>query len=591
MFFKNLTKGSSGFKSSPWIVLGGSLILLFVVIVLTFINTNREKAYMSKILLEKGAALIRSFEAGTRTGMMGMMWGGTQVQRLLEETAKQPDIKYLSMISRDGEILAHNKREKIGENILSSIETEILMADQTERWRITEDSAGTRIFEVFRQFVPLKGIGMGRNRSQYRGHRMGFMGRNRKSPNIQFSPENIDQIIFVGLDVTPFEEARLKDIRHSIMMAAILILLGFGGFVSLYWAERYRSTRRSLQDTSAFASEVVTQLPVGLIATDRNGKITFLNHAAEKISGMNMIQVKGKSPDEIMPAYWNDLKILLDSGQTILDREKESIFPNKNTVPVSVSASRIINEEGYFVGYIIIIRDLTEIRSLQNEIRRKEKLASLGNLAAGVAHEIRNPLSSIKGMASFLAGKFDKNSENKEAADVMIKEVDRLNRVINELLEFARPAELNNQKTDMNALLNHSVRLIRQDAKAKNINIELLIDDEIITSRIDPDRMTQCLLNLYINAIQSMENGGTLSIKSLINTNGSVVIKVDDTGEGISSENINKIFDPYFTSKPDGTGLGLAIVHKIIEALNSSIDVKSTVGQGTVFTITIPSGL
>jgi two-component system sensor histidine kinase HydH len=267
----------------------------------------------------------------------------------------------------------------------------------------------------------------------------------------------------------------------------------------------------------------------------------------------------------------------------------ECVFSDENRVPLSVSGTQILNEEGDLVGRILILRDLGEVRRLQEEIQRKEKLAALGGLAAGVAHEIRNPLSSIKGLATFFAKKFAEGTEDRQAAGVMVREVDRLNRVISELLEFARPSELDLKPTDLNELLEHSVRLVRQDAKTKNIDINLSKGENLPLALLDPDRFSQCLLNLYLNAIQAMNEGGILSVRSLPGKNENIVVEIEDSGKGMGQEEFNKIFDPYFTTKSTGTGLGLAIVHKIIEAHQGSIKVRSKSGEGTIFTIFIPA--
>jgi two-component system sensor histidine kinase HydH len=278
----------------------------------------------------------------------------------------------------------------------------------------------------------------------------------------------------------------------------------------------------------------------------------------------------------------------LDRGESISEKEMECEFTKDKVVPVSVSASKIINEEGQFVGKVLILRDLGEVRRLQDEIRRKEKLAAIGGLAAGVAHEIRNPLSSIKGIASYFKSKYDKNSDDQEAAGVMIQEVDRLNRVISELLEFARPTKLNLKSTDVNDLLEHSVRLIQQEAATKGITIKLNLSQKQLVADMDSDRFSQCLLNLYLNALQAMDTGGRLTIENSLTEERLIKIEIKDTGSGISSEDLNKIFDPYFTTKTKGTGLGLAIVHNIVDAHNGQIKVRSVAGQGTTFTIIIP---
>jgi len=212
----------------------------------------------------------------------------------------------------------------------------------------------------------------------------------------------------------------------------------------------------------------------------------------------------------------------------------------------------------------------------------------MGGLAAGVAHEVRNPLSSIKALATFFAGQFEEGSEAQEAAKVMVQEVDRLNRVITELLEFSRPTDLKRQSSDIGLLISRSIQLIQQDAANKNIDFEVKTEDDICHPWIDPDRLTQCLLNLYLNAIQAMENGGTLKVICTMDKTENLEISISDTGRGISPHQIKKIFDPYFTTKNKGTGLGLAIVHKIIEAHGGQIEVNSAIDEGTSISIRIP---
>lgn len=574
-----------GIYTSPWMVIGAVAILLAVVVVLAVRNINREKRYMSRILSEKGAALIKSFEAGTRTGMMGMRWGGTQIQTLLEETARQPGILYLAVSDEHGVVLAHNDRRLIGKKFMDDRSFQALQPQSRLQWRLTDYQSGRHSFEVYRHFLPLaQRQPGGRRRVSMDTCESGPIRRSRD----WCSPQNLAgsrQIIFVGMDPEPFEAAGREDMRNTLVTSGVLLVLGFGGFVSLFVAQSYRTTRRRLQDTSAFADEVVVSLPVGLVATGPDGRIAFFNQAAEKITGISLDKARGKTLEEVLPSLGCDLQPLVDAGQTIVEREMECSF-----APLSVSASKIVNEDGEFVGSIFILRDLGEVRSLQEEIRRKEKLAAVGNLAAGIAHEIRNPLSSIKGFATYFGAKFPEGSEDRESANVMIREVDRLNRVISELLEFARPSELNLKPANIKELLQHSLWLVQQDAEAKKIEMDLSAGDDVCVTLVDPDRFTQALLNLYLNAIQAMDEGGVLSVRSFLDQNEHVRIEISDTGPGMAQEDLSRVFDPYFTTKPRGTGLGLAIVHKIVEAHNGEIKMRSAPGKGTVVTILLPLG-
>ncbi len=583
------SKGSlrAGMQTSPWIILGLTVILLIVVMVLAFQNTNRERRYMSELMSAKGAALIRAVEAGARTGMMGMMWGGQQIQQLLEETARLPDVLYMAVIDENGKAVAHSNPIKINKPFDQDRQITHLGPDELENWELVTLIDEQRIFEVHRHFRPLTFSGkktFGRMQSMMQRH-----GMRSNSNKDWFSLEKRQKLlIIIGLDVTPYEEAIQSDIRTTVLLSVIMLVLGFGGFVSLFWMYSYRGAKKSLQDTSAFADEVVGHLPVGLIATDQSERITFFNAAAEKITGLKKTVALNKKPETILPVGLCGLQKKLDHGETISEQEMECNFSGTKRVPVSVSATRITNDSGDFVGQVLIIRDLSEIRRLQDQIHRQEKLAAMGGLAAGVAHEVRNPLSSIKALATFFTGQFADGSEAQEAAGVMVQEVDRLNRVITELLDFARPSDLNRQPQDMGSLLSRSIKLIQQDASNKNIETALLVDMDICPVWVDSDRLAQCLLNLYINAIQAMENGGTLTVQCTADGVDYLQVVVKDSGPGISPDQISNIFDPYFTTKKQGTGLGLAIVHKIIEAHQGQIAVDSAIGEGTSFTIRIP---
>ena len=581
----------SSMQTSPWIILGSTVILLIVVIVLAVQNTDRQKNSMITVLKTKGAALIRAVEAGARTGVMGMMWGGRQIQRLLEETGRLPDVKYMAVVNEKGIIVAHSDPAKVntffrqnGENLVH------LGPDLLENWELVDIGNNEQVFEVHRHFRPLfQGSGRGG------GHMQGMMHWHGRGPDADkdwFAEQNRKQLlIVVGLDITTFQQAIREDIRTTAILSITLLLLGFGGFVSLFWMNSYRVAKRTLADTSAFADEVVTHLPIGLIATDSRGKITFFNAAAKSISGIHATQAIGHALESVLPIQLCGLRPAIDDGKTITEKELECTFTSGRTVPLSVSATRIINVAGDMVGHIFILRDLGEIHRLQEEVRRQEKLAAIGGLAAGVAHEIRNPLSSIKGLATFFGSQFDEGSEAKEAAAVMVSEVDRLNRVITELLDFSRPTDIKRQPTDLKALLSHSIQLIQQDTANNDIQINLRLQEEVCPVLVDPDRLSQCLLNLYLNAIQAMDNGGTLTVGCESAGARKIRISIGDTGKGIPPEHLNKIFDPYFTSKNKGTGLGLAIVHKIIEAHDARINVESTLGKGTTVYLQLPCQL
>ncbi|MGZ0723284.1 two-component system sensor histidine kinase ZraS [Kluyvera cryocrescens] len=225
---------------------------------------------------------------------------------------------------------------------------------------------------------------------------------------------------------------------------------------------------------------------------------------------------------------------------------------------------------------------------LQEATHRKEKLVALGHLAAGVAHEIRNPLSSIKGLAKYFAERTPPGGEAYELAQVMAKEADRLNRVVSELLELVRPTHLKWQPVDLNEVISHSLQLVSQDALSRHITLQFSAHPVGCHIQADPDRLNQVLLNLYLNAIQAMDHEGAITVSVAEYGDGRVKLSVADSGKGMTAEQRQAIFTPYFTTKAEGTGLGLAVVQNIVEQHGGTIHVESTLGKGSVFTLYLP---
>lgn len=235
-----------------------------------------------------------------------------------------------------------------------------------------------------------------------------------------------------------------------------------------------------------------------------------------------------------------------------------------------------------------------EVRRLAAEVRRNEKLAAVGTLAAGVAHEIRNPLSSIKGYATYFRQRFPEGSDDREAASVMVREVDRLNRVITDLLGLSKPDAVKLKPVRLEYVVDHVMRLLRHSAMEKNITVKSRFASNLPPVEGDMERLSQALLNICINSIEAMPEGGTLEI-AVARAKKRLCLMTRDNGYGIRPEIMTSIFDPYFTTKNSGTGLGLPMVYKIVRAHHGQIDVASHEspqrgggGWETVFRIWLP---
>lgn len=566
----------------PWIFIGAVVVLFPIFAIMTIQNIHRQDRNSTRLLLEKGAALIRSFEAGARTGM-GMSWSEFQLQKLLTETAQQSDIRYLLVTDVNGTILAHDDPRYIGQKHGKGLNLQKISHLKTVQWRIVRDSKNKKIFEVFSKFSPVEG-----GPDMGRGHMMMHMWFQRgPNENRDILPSN--PIIFVGLDMTSVEDAIHTDTRHAIIMAIVLLLVGFSGIILLFLAQSYRVTKMSLSRIKAFSDNLVTNMPIGLVALDDNQRITSLNNAAGSVLKLLPDEVIGEHAEKILPAeLWHLLKNL-NEEKGVVEKEIDCTLHKGEVIPLEISATLLNDEEGTFLGNVVLFKDLSEVRSLRKEIARSQRLASVGRLAAGVSHEIRNPLSSIKGFATYFKERYYDVPENQQISNLMIQEVDRLNRVVGQLHEFARPITVSKKSIPIKAYLKDSLKLIERQASEANISIKTDFDSEIDEILIDPDRINQVLLNIYLNAIDSMNNGGSLTVMLAKNPkkNG-IEIKVADTGTGISEGDLSHIFDPYFTTKASGTGLGLAIVHNIMEAHGGEIAIESRLGQGTGVTIFLP---
>ena len=565
---------------SPWVIIGAAVVLLPIVTLMTLETINRQKQQSIHLMIEKGAALIRSFEAGTRMGMRGGHGSGFRLQRLLVETAAQPDIAYLLVAHVDGTVIAHSQLDQVGGQYAAGLDLNAVYQAPALSWRRTASPDGDPVFEVFGKFAPLA------RRPRRPMHMPAGPMMDWQSRHLQ-TADNAPMIIVVGFRTDDLDAAHAADVRHTTVMAAVLLLVGCAGVLLLFMAQNYRSARTSLARVQVFSDNLVSRMPIGLVALDQKGRVTALNSVAETTLGVRAAEMIGADARVILPAVLVDT--LNDAGDPV---EKEVLCPiaADRQIPLDVSAALLTDEDGQHFGRVILFKDLTEMRALRQELEKNRRLATVGRLAAGVAHEIRNPLSSLKGFATYFKEKYQTNDRDQDIARIMIQEVDRLNRVVSQLLEFSRPMRLHLQPAPLKPLVEDAFRLIDQQAGAAGVTIVLEMVDEQRRSRMDVDKMKQVLLNLFYNALDAMPDGGRLTVRVTDDENQAICLDVQDTGTGIPPKDQPHVFEPYFSTKKAGTGLGLAIVHNIIVAHQGKIEIRSRQGEGTRVRITWPAG-
>jgi two-component system sensor histidine kinase HydH len=554
-------------------------ILLVIVVLFTLRNINAQNERMEELTSRQGVSVIRTLEAGTRTGFMEGDWGIEHLQMLIEQAAKDPDVEWVGLISGEGIIVAHSEPAKIGLRLLmgqemNTVRTVIRTGEPLSFKRDLPD--GRTIFEIWKPFTPFPDQ-IAQTESLARHTRIG------KELLDVFDREN-KQVLFLGLKMDRFQQMRQQDILFAIFMAAVLFIISSAGVYFVFVVQNAYLVRRTLDEMRTYTRNVVESMANGLITVDRSLRVATFNPTALEILRKPKEAIDGKPIADLLPLE-NEAKQVLADSDLILEKEIKISTEGKSKSFLNISVSALKEPDSRISrGAVIIVRDLTMIRELEQKVLVSEKFAALGRLSAGVAHEIRNPLNSIRGFIQYFQKKLPLDEEDYKYTDLMLTEVDRLNRVISKLLAYSKPREPRLNVRSVDEILDHCIRVLERETQAAGIElIRRPSPDDLPLVLMDTDQMTQVFLNILLNCLEATPRGGRITISSDVDDQGRVQIIFEDTGEGIPRENLDKLFDPFFSTKKKGTGLGLAIVKGIIEGHGGEIEVESEPEKGTRF--------
>lgn len=559
-------------------IVTGVIVLLVLFGISTYRNLDRQKAAALEALRSQGIVLLEALEAGARTGMMLPMWNEDSVDMLIKEICHNEVIAYIYLIGPDGKVSHAGGATQPSETAFPSIPVE---NDNQILEQFRTLPSGKTVYELARRFHPYPILGTNNHHGQMipTPHGEAFLHSHK------------NDVVVIGLKMTSYTEARHGDLMHAFMMAGVLLLLGSAALFFIFVIQNYYLVNKAFDQTKDYTRQVLASLPNGLIGIDPTGRITSYNQQALKMLGINDNRLREADLNNVMNIQLGCIDSVIDQCQTIQDKEIFHQNPSGERIALALSISPILGESGSASGAVIMLRDLTEIKRLETKLRRAEKLAAIGQMAARMAHEIRNPLSSVRGFAQFLKHSLNGRPREQDYAETMVTEVDRINRVVSDLLSLARPVEVKPVEFNICELVRHVLRLVADEANSKIVSLQLEVPSDILPCKVDPNQLTQALLNLVLNSLQAVEPGGAIKVGATIDPSGELIIWVSDDGHGIAPEHQNQIFEPFYTTRSYGTGLGLAIVQQIVESHNGEIAVESPVDsntRGCRFTIRIP---
>jgi len=595
------------------------VVLAAVVGVISYRDIERGRAYVAEVLRHRATGLLMTVGADVRAELGSPDWQPGRIDAFFEEVvAAREGVDYIALLDGAGKTLIHSDPSQVGSFWPDFPE---LLEDPEERffdprrrpqirspWGGGESAFGSRTVNrdgrrtneyAFAVDIPavreahdwLRRAGRGR---PHRGldavpeiREEAFLTR---LSDLLGHPVDADSryrlVTVVGLDPTDLEAGAHVSRNYTIMLAGILLFVGAVAVYFLAATAHHRSTRIALANMQSYTRNIIESMTTALVSSDSYGRIATVNPGA-------CLLLRSNEPDLVGRGLRDTVRLVPEKESAAVDRvvagelpkyEAEArLIAGESEVPVAVSASLLRDEDGTRTGAVVLLQDAVE---------REKHLAALGRLAAGVAHEVRNPLSSLKGFAQFFRSKFRPGSEEERYSDIMIEEVERLDRVVQELLDFAKPTSPDRVLSDPNELVDQVLALVVEDAQFREVAIERRFASRLPQVFVDPLQIRQALLNLLLNGIEAMEGGGTLTLETSISTEARSVpfvsVDISDTGEGMTPDEIAKLFEPFYTTKPKGTGLGLTIVSRILEQNGGRITVKSVKGEGTTFSALLP---
>ena len=529
------------------------LIPVTITAFVTYRSTLVESGLVENSLHRQAEMVSKGLEASLNIGMMHSAWTQEILQDLLDANTSESGASLIFLSSPEGVIASSSgpvDSNSLPEDLFS----------RTSGLRVPESGLFLKEPDLYVYRRTLEGRSAARNNPFNRGSMLGMHRA------LTILPEDLS--ITVVLDAAGTSYLKGHHLRMNLVTAFFLMIsiAGIAGWG--FWSQRARETAITLARTQSYAGEIVTRMPAGLILCDTEGTIATTNPGASHILGIPEDQLKGKAARDIFPEQILPCESLR-SGQDQPVTEGTMIVDGRK-LAINLSATPIPGEDDEPGGFLILFQDISELENLRDKLAQSERLAEIGELSSTVAHEIRNPLSSIRGLAQLLSGKVPEDQGS--LMETIVQEVDRLNRVVSGLLSYARQENLHLDEWEIGNILTHVKVLAEGDARLKDVTMETSVESEDLSWLVDRDMIIQALLNLVMNAIEASAPGQTVRL-SASEANGNLTFRVTDEGAGVP-ENSEKLFSLFETTKESGTGLGLPLVRKVAQLHGGSASIS-----------------
>jgi PAS domain S-box-containing protein len=556
-----------------------SLIVIVSTIALSAISIMVQRNILLKDMKDKGDSIARTLSVVVKDSML--TYDYVTMERYAREVVNDRAIQYLKISREDGEIMAEAKGAryegesydaaypvKIGDAVLGNIHMSFSME------RVDIISKGI-IISALAFIVLLHGIALVVNNAI------------------------IDSLVIRPLNLLLAATKKIKDgsLKNRIEIKS---KNEFGVLASAF-NEMAATLESNFEEIKGKQKEVLTEkgkletivmsIADGVFVSNSEGVLISFNRAAEEISGYAEDEAVGLHCEEVFKTrLCEDACALHNEDKIIRNKETEIITKDGRRLAVSVSSAILRDSDGKVIGGVQTFRDITAEKQRQALLCQTEKLAAIGHLSAGLAHEINNPIGNVVGYAKMILKDSSLNDKQRERLEIISEQAEKAGDIVQGLLNYSRQQEPKMERISINNVIESVIRLVSPQIEKNNIKVNADLKD-VPAVKADFRQIEQVLFNIILNSIQAIGSDGDVGIRTSETGDGFVEVRIEDTGPGIPEEHIHKIFDPFFTTKPvnEGTGLGLSVCMGIIREHNGFIDVESEYGKGTAFIIKLPA--